>query len=98
MANRVGTKGQLVIEKEIRDELGIEPGARSFQRIVNGQLVITFDHNRSLAGILRPLIKPEVLKELEGLEWHEIKERAWEAAIREDLKLDRAANAEVEDK
>lgn len=26
MANKVGTKGQIVIEKAIRDELGVEPG------------------------------------------------------------------------
>ena len=29
MPNKVGAKGQVVIEKEIRDELGVEPGLRS---------------------------------------------------------------------
>lgn len=96
MANKVGTKGQIVIEKELRDQLGIEPGLRAFQRVVGNHLEISFEHNRSLAGILLPLIKPEVLAEVEKLEWHEIKERAWEAAIREDWALNEKANAEAD--
>ncbi len=31
MANKVGSKGQVVIEKEIRDKLGIQPGAGVLQ-------------------------------------------------------------------
>jgi AbrB family looped-hinge helix DNA binding protein len=97
MANRLGTKGQIVIEKEIRDKLGIEPGARAFQRVVGNHVELYFEHNNSLAGVLRPLIRPEVAAEVEKLEWHEIKERAWEAAVREDWELDQLANAEGDD-
>ncbi len=89
MANRVGTKGQLVIEKDIRDKLGIKPGTKAVQRIVNGHLEISFipvEHNRSLFGSLRPHIPPEVLAEVEKLEWHEIRERAWEAAARDRIR------------
>jgi AbrB family looped-hinge helix DNA binding protein len=96
MSNRVGTKGQVVIEKDLRDQLGIKPGARTFQRVVDGKLEISFEHNESFAGVLRPFIRPEVLEKLEKLDWHEIKERAWEAAVREDWELDQAANAEAD--
>ena len=57
MANRVGSKGQVVIEKEIRDELGIQPGWRALQMLVDGHVEIYFippPHNDSLAGILAP--------------------------------------------
>jgi AbrB family looped-hinge helix DNA binding protein len=89
MLNRVGTKGQVVIEKEIRDKLGIKPGSRAVQRIVNGHLEISFipeAHNRSLFGSLRPHVPPEVLAEAEKLDWHEIKERAWEAAAHDRIR------------
>jgi AbrB family looped-hinge helix DNA binding protein len=32
MATKVGAKGQVVIEKAIRDSLGIEPGSLAIQR------------------------------------------------------------------
>jgi AbrB family looped-hinge helix DNA binding protein len=55
MATRVGTKGQVVIEKEIRDELGIEPGWTAIQQVVDGHVEIYFippEHNDSLFGVL----------------------------------------------
>lgn len=42
MAHRIGAKGQVVIAKEIRDELGIGPGWETIQRIVDGRLQLTF--------------------------------------------------------
>ena len=53
MPNVVGQKGQVVITKEIRDKLGVEPGWWALQSIVNGHLEIHFvppEHNRSLLG------------------------------------------------
>ena len=55
MSTVVGSKGQVTIEKEIRDELGIRPGWRASQRLENGRLVIEFSppkHRESLYGIL----------------------------------------------
>jgi AbrB family looped-hinge helix DNA binding protein len=55
VSTRVGTKGQVTIEKEIRDTLGIRPGWRAIQRLEGKRLVIEFlppKHRRSLAGIL----------------------------------------------
>jgi AbrB family looped-hinge helix DNA binding protein len=42
MAHRIGAKGQVVIAKEIRDELGIGPGWETIQRVVDGRVQLTF--------------------------------------------------------
>jgi AbrB family looped-hinge helix DNA binding protein len=86
MASVVGTKGQLVIEKELRDKLGIKPGWKAFQRVVDGHLEIFFRapaSNRSLKGSLAP--SPEVAAEVAGLTWDQIRERAWAAAAWETV-------------
>ena len=83
MANVVGTKGQVVINKEIRQKLGIEPGWLALQRIVDDHVEIHFlppEHNRSLAGSLKEHIKPGVA---EGLSWQEIRELAWSEAVKD---------------
>jgi len=52
----VGTKGQIVIPKDIRDELGIKPGWEAFVRIVDGQVRIDFlppVDREALAGSLK---------------------------------------------
>jgi bifunctional DNA-binding transcriptional regulator/antitoxin component of YhaV-PrlF toxin-antitoxin module len=57
MAHRVGTKGQVVIEKAIRDALGVEPGWSVVQMLVNNHVELHFippEHNESLLGILAP--------------------------------------------
>lgn len=58
MGNRVGTKGQVVIEKEIRERLGVEPGALAIQRLVGDRVEITFlpPVRRSLKGAARPFM------------------------------------------
>ena len=86
MANKVGTKGQVVIDKEIRDKLGIGPGWLALQRIVDGHLEINFvmpEHNRSLKGVLAPYINSNAIETDE--DWHKAKEMAWEAAVREKM-------------
>lgn len=55
MMHTVGPKGQIVIAKEIREQLGIQPGWVAVQRVVDGQVVLDFlpaPHRRSLRGIL----------------------------------------------
>lgn len=82
---KVGPKGQVVIEKEIRDELGIEPGWEAIQHIENGQVVMTFippKHHRSLFGILAPHIKRSFPTE-EAL--NQAKEEAWALAATEEM-------------
>lgn len=82
MANKVGAKGQLVIEKEIRDRLEIETGSLAIQRIVDDHVEIYFlpaEHNRSLKGSLAPYVK----QSSRGKDWAQIKEEAWRAAAEE---------------
>lgn len=82
MANVVGSKGQVVINKEIRQKLGIEPGWLALQRIVDDHVEIYFlppEHNRSLMGILAPHVKIPIAP---GKEWDEARQQAWEWAAR----------------
>ena len=56
MTSRVGDRGQITIEKAIREELGIYAGDETVQRVEDGRLVIEVvpgRHRRSLAGSLR---------------------------------------------
>jgi len=55
MASRVGSKGQVVIAKEIRDALGIVEGSVALQRRVGDTVELRFlppEHERSLRGVL----------------------------------------------
>jgi bifunctional DNA-binding transcriptional regulator/antitoxin component of YhaV-PrlF toxin-antitoxin module len=90
----VGTKGQVTIEKEIRDALGVKPGWRAMQRLENGRVVIEFlppRHRRSLAGILTngTSVRAPTEEELQaGIE------QAWEEAVREDWLAQQATPSE----
>jgi AbrB family looped-hinge helix DNA binding protein len=60
MTSTVGERGQVTIEKAIREELGIYAGDQAVQRVENGRVIIEFvpaPHNRSLAGILRDKVR-----------------------------------------
>jgi antitoxin PrlF len=51
MTHRVGAKGQVVIPKELRDELGIEPGDQvTFWRHGDHVAVRPASHRRPLRG------------------------------------------------
>lgn len=59
LGTSVGERGQITIEREIREKLGIRPKDLAVQRVENGRLVVEFvrphePHMRSLAGILGP--------------------------------------------
>lgn len=85
MGHTVGPKGQVVIEKEIRDRLGIEPGWTTVQHLVDDHVEIYFVppcHNRSLAGILAPYTSVRIPDE-EAM--HEAIERAHEEEAREKV-------------
>ncbi|HXM70397.1 MAG TPA: AbrB/MazE/SpoVT family DNA-binding domain-containing protein, partial [Thermoanaerobaculia bacterium] len=60
MANTVGEKGQVVIEKPIRDALGIRPGFVAIQDLRTDHVEIRFyppEHDRSLRGVLAGAIR-----------------------------------------
>jgi len=82
LANVVGEKGQLVIEKPIREALGVEPGFVSVQTLVEDHVEIRFfppEHRRSLRGILAGATRRQVSPE----DWDKARQEAWDAAARE---------------
>jgi AbrB family looped-hinge helix DNA binding protein len=85
----VGTKGQVVIAKELREKLGVEPGWLTVQRLVDGHVELYFvppEHGRSLKGILAPYSTAHVPPE----KWEEASEAAWEEAVRVKMSSDPA--------
>ncbi|MEK7873095.1 MAG: AbrB/MazE/SpoVT family DNA-binding domain-containing protein [Chloroflexota bacterium] len=76
----VGTKGQVVISKEIREKLGIKPGWLALERVVSDRVEIIFlppEHDRSLAGALAKYVTKDIPQ---GEEWEKLRERAWAEA------------------
>ena len=90
MPYQVGTKGQVVIAKNLRDQLGVEPGWLATQAVVDGHLEIYFtppSHRRSLKGSLREYAARSDAHE--NQDWGEIRSAAWSSAV-----LDRVRNVE----
>lgn len=59
MSSTVGERGQITIEKAIREELGVYAGDEAVQRVEDGRIVIEIvpaRHRRSLAGALKDRI------------------------------------------
>jgi AbrB family looped-hinge helix DNA binding protein len=84
VAHRVGAKGQIVIEKEIRDRLGIESGWLALQRLVGDHVEVRFlppEHGRSLKGSLASFSSVRVH---DGAAWDEARHAAWAEAVRDD--------------
>lgn len=77
MANVVGERFQITIDKAVREELGIKPGDLAVERVEDGRLVIDFlprPHNESMLGIL----KRHGDRPIEPItDWRVVKERAW---------------------
>ena len=77
MTSRVGERGQITIEKAIREELAIYAGDEAVQRVENGRIVIEVvpgRHRRSLAGSLRDKIGRQPADE----SWPRLRDAAWE--------------------
>lgn len=86
MEYKVGPKGQVVIDKSIRDQLGVQPGSLAVQRLVDDHVEIYFlppPHNRSLKGSLAKYAEGRPLPEAA---FHEATERAWEEATLEEVR------------
>ena len=80
MAAVVGTKGQVVIDKAIRDRLGISPGWRAYQTLDEGYVKIYFrppPHSRSLLGVLGEHITPDAAERLTRMSWADMEEEGW---------------------
>jgi len=77
MGSRVGQRGQITIEKAIREELAIYAGDETVQRIEDGRIVIELvpgRHRRSLAGSLRDKVGRQPPDET----WEALRDAAWE--------------------
>ena len=78
MTSRVGERGQITIEKAIREELAIYAGDEAVQRIEDGRIIIEVipgRHRRSLAGALRDKVRRTPPDEA----WDVLREAAWQA-------------------
>ena len=77
MTSRVGERGQITIEKSIREQLAIYAGDDTVQRVEDGRLVIEIvpgPHRRSLAGSLAGKIGALPADE----SWAALRAAAWE--------------------
>ena len=89
MANVVGQKGQVVIEKEIRNRLGLEPGWIALQRLAGDHVELFFvppKHRKSLKGSLAGHTKVSIPA---GNEWQEAVAEAWEKEARRKMKQEK---------
>lgn len=85
MAHVVGSKGQVVISKEIRDRLGVEPGWMALQRLVGDHVEVYFvppQHRKSLKGSLAAHLKVRIPP---GEEWDKARGSAWNKAAGEKV-------------
>ena len=76
MSSRVGERGQITIEKAIREELAIYAGDETVQRIEDGRIVIEVvpgRHRRSMAGALRDKVGRMPADE----SWGALRDGAW---------------------
>jgi AbrB family looped-hinge helix DNA binding protein len=76
MSSRVGDRGQITIEKAIREELGIYAGDEAVQRVEDGRIVIEMvpgRHSRSLAGAAAPHVRRRPADE----SWNALRDAAW---------------------
>lgn len=79
MTSRVGERGQITIEKAIREVLEIYAGDEAVQRVEDGRIVIEVvpgRHRRSLAGSL----KGKVVRRPADESWQALRRAAWETA------------------
>lgn len=82
MAYVVGSKGQIVIAKDIRDKLGVESGWIAIQRLVGDHVemyLVPPEHADSLKGSLKKHLKGRAAP---GKEWDRAREAAWDKASR----------------
>mgnify|MGYP001059022956 FL=1 len=89
MATVVGQKGQVVIEKRIRDALGIQPGDTAVERVVGDRVEIQFfrgEHAASLRGVLEGSVEYRLADDA----WDVAREHAWRVAACRAIDDDRS--------
>jgi AbrB family looped-hinge helix DNA binding protein len=76
MSSRVGDRGQITIEKAIREELAIYAGDEAVQHVEDGRIIVEVipgRHRRSLAGSLRDKTR----RQPEDESWAALRDAAW---------------------
>jgi bifunctional DNA-binding transcriptional regulator/antitoxin component of YhaV-PrlF toxin-antitoxin module len=84
MPSVMGERGQITLEKQLRDELGLAPGWQVIQRRVGDRIELRFlppPHRRSLRGVLADPNGPHFETE-EAL--RDATEEAWAEAMQEE--------------
>jgi len=83
MPSVIGSRGQIVIGKPIRDALGLKPGYIAVQHLVDDHVEIFFyppEHEKSLRGVLARHAKKAVSTD----DWPQMREAAWSKEVRRD--------------
>jgi AbrB family looped-hinge helix DNA binding protein len=76
MANKVGERFQITIDKAIREQLGVRPGDQAIEWTENGVLMVGFvrPNNDSMLGIVKRMTG----REIEPItDWQALYDRAW---------------------
>lgn len=71
MTSQVSERGQITIDRFLREKLGIRPGMVAYQRVVSGYLEIIFlpaPHRKSLYGAFQQEGEPPKVSTAEDLE------------------------------
>lgn len=80
MTHVIGEKGQVVLDKSIRDRLGVKKGWTTIQRLAGDHVEIYFvppAHDTSLRGSLAAHVGA---RDAADMEWEDIRRLAWEKA------------------
>ncbi len=83
MPSIIGKRGQIVIEKSIRDTLGLKPGYIAIQHLVDDHIEVFFyppEHEKSLRGILAH----HVNRSKPMGDWSQAREEAWASSVRSE--------------
>lgn len=91
MPSVVGQRGQIVIEKPIRDALGLKPGYLAVQHLRTDHVKLYFyppEHGDSLRGVLASHTKRSVPPE----KWSEVREEALAKAVRFDWEKEQVSS------
>ena len=78
MSSIVGIKGQIVLDRTIRQKLGVGPGWHAVQKWVDDHIEIRLlppEHNESLRGTLKKHLAPS----------SQVSEDDWDEAISADI-------------
>lgn len=82
---KVGSKGRITIERDLRDRLGVRQGWFAIQRIVGDRTIEVYfvppEHHWSLKGVLARYVDRPLPDTEEA--WNRAREAAWADAVRE---------------